>query len=98
MIQTAGSRMTPFSMTRPISRHRPGSLGEAVRQQSATQSGWQWLQRVTSSKKVSGEAVASGRSGSVAVRYKKMARLETVLLVSDGALSFRKLAQLASIV
>lgn len=69
-----------------------------VRVESASpKSGWLWsfLNRATHS----GEDLFSrgDTSSDLTHRSRKLARLEAVLLVSDGALSFRRLAQLATL-
>ena len=63
----------------------------------ARPNGWQWLFRNRSA-----EGAGSGLTGDQPVehltrRSLKLARLEAVLLVADGALSFRKLAQFATL-
>ncbi len=60
-------------------------------------SGWQWSFQIRSSDNVSGGSSSDGQSDHPTRRSRKLARLEAVLLVADGALSFRKLSQFATL-
>jgi segregation and condensation protein B len=59
--------------------------------------GWLWIFRVRAAKRVGGGPTRDGQSDHATRRGRKLARLEAVLLVADGALSFRKLAQFATL-
>lgn len=59
--------------------------------------GWQWCFRLCGSGQSGSDATQDTESGHPARRSRKLARLEAVLLVADGALSFHKLAQFATL-
>lgn len=67
--------------------------------QSTSHSGWYWqfLVRSPHSESAASPQVKTTGTANECRRSIKMARLEAVLLVSDQALSFRKLAQLATL-
>jgi segregation and condensation protein B len=60
-------------------------------------SGWQWSFQIRSANNESGGASGDGQSDHPTCRSRKLARLEAVLLVADGALSFRKISQFATL-
>jgi segregation and condensation protein B len=60
-------------------------------------SGWQWSFQIRSAKTVSGGSSDDGQSDHPTRRSRKLARLEAVLLVADGALSFRRISQFATL-
>ena len=60
-------------------------------------SGWQWSFQIRSAKTVSGGSSGDGQSDHPTRRSRKLARLEAVLLVADGALSFRRISQFATL-
>ena len=68
--------------------------GDSVQSEA---SGWQWSFRIRSAKNVSGASSGDGQSDHPTRRSRKHARLEAVLLVADGALSFRKISQFATL-
>lgn len=59
--------------------------------------GWRWLFRNRTSASTQSLFASEEDDGNVVRRTRKMARLEAVLLVADGAMTFRKLAQLATL-
>lgn len=59
--------------------------------------GWRWLFRNRTSASAQSLFASDDDDGNVVRRTRKMARLEAVLLVADGAMSFRRLAQLATL-
>lgn len=59
--------------------------------------GWGWLFRNRTSASTLSLFAREDDDGNLVQRTRKMARLEAVLLVADSALSFRKLAQLATL-
>jgi segregation and condensation protein B len=70
-------------------------LATAVSQGGTT--GWQWSFQNRTADGSSGDSSTDGKSDHPTRRSRKLARLEAVLLVADGALSFRKLAQFATL-
>lgn len=59
--------------------------------------GWRWSFHNRTSSSVQSLFASDDDEGNVVRRTRKMARLEAVLLVADGAMSFRRLAQLATL-
>lgn len=59
--------------------------------------GWRWLFRNRTSASTQSLFASDEDDSNVVRRTRKMARLEAVLLVADGAMTFRKLAQLATL-
>lgn len=72
-----------------------GCLVTASTQNEA--SGWQWSFQIRSADNSSGGSSGDGQSDHPTRRSRKLARLEAVLLVADGALSFRKISQFATL-
>lgn len=72
-----------------------GYLAGASTQNEA--SGWQWSFQIRSENNASGSSSGDGQSDHPTRRSRKLARLEAVLLVADGALSFRKISQFATL-
>lgn len=70
-------------------------LATAANQSGTT--GWQWSIQARAADDSSGESSSDGKSEHPTRRSLKLARLEAVLLVTDGSLSFRKLAQFATL-
>lgn len=60
-------------------------------------SGQQWSFQIRSADNSSGGSSGDGQSDHPTRRSRKLARLEAVLLVADGALSFRKISQFATL-
>ena len=61
------------------------------------ESGWQWSFQIRSETNLSGGSSGDGQSDHPTRRSRKLARLEAVLLVADGALSFRRISQFATL-
>ena len=59
--------------------------------------GWQWSFQIRSADGTSGAVSSDTKADHPTRRSRKLARLEAVLLVADGALSLRKLAQFATL-
>ena len=72
----------------------PRSASTALEDNAA---GWRWLFRNRTSASTQSLFASDEDNGNVVRRTRKMARLEAVLLVADGAMTFRKLAQLATL-
>jgi segregation and condensation protein B len=68
----------------------------AVSSQPGT-SGWRWAFQIRRANGASGGVSGEPKAEHPTRRSRKLARLEAVLLVADGALSFRKLAQFATL-
>jgi segregation and condensation protein B len=60
-------------------------------------SGWHWSFQIRSADGASGASSTAAKAEHPTRRSRKLARLEAVLLVADGALSFRKIAQFATL-
>ena len=60
-------------------------------------SGWQWSFQIRSADGASGSSSTDAKAEHPTRRSRKLARLEAVLLVADGALSFRKISQFATL-
>lgn len=60
-------------------------------------SGWQWSFQIQSADGASGSSSTDAKAEHPTRRSRKLARLEAVLLVADGALSFRKISQFATL-
>lgn len=60
-------------------------------------SGWKWSFQIRSADGVSGPSTTDAKAEHSTRRSRKLARLEAVLLVADGALSFRKISQFATL-
>lgn len=98
------SRLTTFGAARQL--HAGGSSSAqfhlamdsltAVSSQSGT-SGWRWAFQIRPANGASGGVSGEQKADHPTRRSRKLARLEAVLLVADGALSFRKLAQFATL-
>jgi segregation and condensation protein B len=64
---------------------------------NARANGWTWSFRIRAAAGTGTGSSVDGQSEHPTRRTRKLARLESVLLVADGALSFRKLAQFATL-
>lgn len=64
---------------------------------SSGTSGWQWSFQIRSADGASGNLSTDAKAEHPTRRSRKLARLEAVLLVADGALSFRKISQFATL-
>lgn len=80
---------------RPVFDRGSTSLASAVKQ--SDHSGWQWAFCIRGGTGGADGESGTGESDHPTRRTTKLARLEAVLLVADGALSFRKLAQFATL-
>lgn len=60
-------------------------------------SGWQWSFQIRSADGASDSSSTDAKTEHPTRRSRKLARLEAVLLVADGALSFRKISQFATL-
>lgn len=64
---------------------------------SSSGEGWLWSFRNRKALSTQGHSASDEEDGNIIRRTRKMARLEAVLLVAGGALSFRRLAHLATL-
>lgn len=74
------------------SNHCPAAFSK-----NARPNGWHWSFQIRTPVGTSGGSSSDGQTEHPTHRTRKLARLEAVLLVADGALSFRKLAQFATL-
>lgn len=88
-------QMPPTSAVATRLSPEASCLATAANQSGTT--GWQWSFQIPTADGSSGDSSSEGQSDHSTRRSRKLARLEAVLLVADGALSFRKLAQFATL-
>ena len=84
------------SLARASSRFEAGSLSRTLATSSSAE-GWLWSFRNRKTISTQSLFASDEEDGNIVRRTRKMARLEAVLLVAGGALSFRRLAQLATL-
>jgi segregation and condensation protein B len=88
-------QMPPASAV--ATRLSPGTSCLATAANHSGTTGWQWSFQIRAADGSSSDSSSEGTSDHPTRRSRKLARLEAVLLVADGALSFRKLAQFATL-
>tara|TARA_R110002072_G_scaffold295170_1_gene465907 strand:- start:20106 stop:21086 length:981 start_codon:yes stop_codon:yes gene_type:complete len=99
-----GSRLTTFGAARQahagggsLMKTHSGIDGLAAASGQSGTGGWHWAFRIRPTDGASDGVTGEQKAEHPTRRSRKLARLEAVLLVADGALSFRKLAQFATL-